>query len=338
MRKDAERIDMTTAANNADLRPTTFDQFIGQPKPKRVLQILVQAARKRGSCVPHLLLSGPPGLGKTTLARIVAREMQSRLLEIVASHLQSPDELAHHLNGIREGDILFIDEIHGLPRAVEECLYSAMEDFQIAVPQQGFDSFMKNLGATPKTATVRMREIPRFTCIGATTLAGLVSDPLRSRFVQTLNLEPYSEADLTRIVLNAAAGIGFELTAVVAAGIAGRSRQTARVAIGHLRWLAEYCTATGCPADLAALDAAFDLKDVDAEGLTKLDRRYLSVLVDAGCPLGLSTLAASLGESRETLEQAVEPFLIRKGYVRKGSRGRIALAKAFDKADREAAA
>lgn len=312
-------------------RPASFADFVGQEKPKRVLQILCESAKRKNSCVPHCLLSGPPGLGKTTLARIISNEMGSRLVEIVASHLQTPDELAMHLKGIRLGDILFIDEIHGLPRSVEECLYSAMEDFRIALPQAGFDSLMKQLGMASSKPTVQMVDLPRFSVVGATTLAGLVSDPLRSRFVQCLQLEPYSDEDLRTIVLNAASKMGFPLAPDAADRIARRSRQTARVAVSHLRWISEYCDATGKPPEIGTLDEAFLLKDVDEEGLTKLDRSYLRCLVDAGVPLGLSTLAASLLESRETLEQTVEPFLMRKGLVQKSPRGRIPLPRAFEK-------
>ena len=312
-------------------RPETFESFVGQDKPKRVLQILVQAAKKKSSCVPHVLLSGPPGLGKTTLARIIATEMGSRLVEIVASHLQSPDELATHLKGIREGDVLFIDEIHGLPRAVEECLYSAMEEFRISVPQQGFDSLMKQLGMAAKKPTVQTLDLPRFTVVGATTLSGLVSDPLRSRFIQQLQLEPYNDRDLASIVENAAKQMDFPIAPEMCLRIAQRSRETARIAIGHVRWIAEYCEATGKPPNAeATIDEAFDLKDVDEQGLTKQDRDYLSALIEAACPLGVSTLASSLNESKQTLEQAVEPFLMRQGFVQKTPRGRIALPKAYE--------
>jgi len=319
-------------------RPDSFADFVGQEKPKRVLEILCRSAKKKGTCVPHVLLSGPPGLGKTTLARIVANEMGSRLLEIVASHLQSPDELAMHLRGIRQGDVLFIDEVHGLPRAVEECLYSAMEDFKIAVPQAGFDSLMKQLGMGGSKPTVQMVELPRFTVVGATTLSGLVSDPLRSRFVQCLQLEPYSAEDLAVIVSNAAGKMDFPVAPEIAMRIARRSRETARTAIGHVRWIAEYCEATGKPPNIDALDEAFDLKDVDEQGLTGQDRAYLRCLIGAGVPMGLSTLAAATGESRETLEQVTESFLIRKGFVQKTPRGRVALPKAVDWVGRRDAA
>jgi Holliday junction DNA helicase RuvB len=315
------------------VRPVTFDGFIGQSKPKRVLEILCRAAKRKGTCPPHVLLSGPPGLGKTTLARIVAEEMGSRLVEVVASNLQSTEQMTRHLTTLKPQDVLFIDEIHGLSRGVEEVLYAALEDGRIPIVQAGYDNLMKSLGiggggkSQPTTAMV---DLPPFTCIGATTLSGLVSDPLRSRFVQVLQLEPYSDAELQTIVLNATAAMGFDVSPVVALEIAVRSRATARTAIGNLRWFAEYCEGTGSAPDLPAIGEAFALKEVDANGLTKLDRSYLTILVEANAPLGVSTLAASIGEGEDNLLQAVEPFLIRKGYVRKTGRGRVATRRAVD--------
>jgi Holliday junction DNA helicase RuvB len=320
-------------AMSNSVRPVTFEGFIGQSKPKRVLEILCRAAKRKGTCPPHVLLSGPPGLGKTTLARIVAEEMGSRLVEVVASNLQSTEQMARHLTKLKPQDVLFIDEIHGLSRGVEEVLYAALEDGRIPIVQSGYDNLMKSLGiggggkSQPTTAMV---DLPPFTCIGATTLSGLVSDPLRSRFVQVLQLEPYSDAELQTIVLNAAAAMGFDVSPVVALEIAVRSRATARTAIGNLRWFAEYCEGTGSPPDLPAIGESFALKEVDANGLTKLDRSYLTVLVEANAPLGVSTLAASIGEGEDNLLQAVEPFLIRKGYVRKTGRGRVATRRAVD--------
>lgn len=311
-------------------RPTGFADFVGQEKPKRVLQILCQAAKKKGSCPPHVLLSGPPGLGKTTLARIVANEMGSRLVEVVASNLQSPDEMAKHLTRIRERDVLFVDEIHGLPRGVEEVMYGALEDGQIPVVQSGYDDMLKGLGLGRKQPTISTVKLPPFTCVGATTLSGLVSDPLRSRFVQQLTLEPYSDGELARIAMDAAGKMQFKVGDGIALEVARRSRATARTAIANIRWLSEYCAGTGSKPDLRTVAEAFDLKEVTPEGLTKVDVAYLAALVEANEPLGLSTLAASTGESEETLAQAVEPFLMRKGYVRKGPRGRVATPKAHD--------
>jgi Holliday junction DNA helicase RuvB len=315
-----------------NIRPLSFSEFVGQDRAKKVLEILCRSAKKRGGCLPHCLLSGPPGLGKTSLARIVASEMGSRLVEVVASNLQSPDEMARHLTRLKERDVLFVDEIHGLPRGVEEVMYAALEDGRIPVMQSGYDDLMKSLGigGAGSQPTTAMVELPPFTCIGATTLSGLVSDPLRSRFVQVLQLEPYSDDELKTIVLNAAATMRFAVSPVVALEIAMRSRATARTAIGNLRWFAEYCEGTESAPGLPAIGEAFALKEVDAGGLTKLDRSYLAVLVEAGAPLGVSTLAASVGENEHSLLQAVEPFLIRKGFVRKTARGRVATPKAVE--------
>lgn len=312
-------------------RPDTFQGFIGQDKPKKVLQILCAAAKRKGTCVPHVLLSGPPGLGKTTLARIVANEMGSRLIEVVASNLQATEQMAKHLTKLQPKDVLFIDEIHGLPRGVEEVLYAALEDGRIPIIQNGYDDLMKSLGIGGKSQpTTAMVELPPFTCVGATTLSGLVSDPLRSRFVQTLQLEPYSDDELKSIVMNAAVSMQFGIDTAVALEIAVRSRATARTAIGNLRWFNEYCEGTESKPDIAAIGEAFALKDVDCNGLTKLDRSYLAILAEASTPLGISTIASAVGENEDNLLQAIEPFLIRKGYVRKTGRGRVATQKAIE--------
>ncbi len=314
-------------------RPLSFEGFIGQERPKKVLEILCKAAKRKGTCVPHVLLSGPPGLGKTTLARIVANEneMGSRLIEVVASNLQATEQMVKHLTKLKPKDVLFIDEIHGLPRGVEEVLYAALEDGRIPIIQNGYDDLMKSLGIGGKSQpTTAMVELPPFTCIGATTLSGLVSDPLRSRFVQALQLEPYSDEDLQKIVQNAAVSMQFDIAPSVALEIAVRSRATARTAIGNLRWFNEYCEGTESKPDIAAIGEAFALKDVDNNGLTKLDRAYLAILAEATVPLGISTLASAVGENEDNLLQAIEPFLIRKGYVRKTGRGRVATSKAIE--------
>jgi Holliday junction DNA helicase RuvB len=312
-------------------RPESFEHFVGQEKPKKILKILWQSARRKGGVVPHVLLSGGPGLGKTTLARIVAAEMGSRLVEVVASNLQSPDEMAKHLMRLKPKDVLFIDEIHGLPRGVEEVLYGALEDGRIPVVQRGYDEMLKGLGlGGRRQQTIAAASLPPFTCIGATTLSGLISDPLRSRFVQVLQLEPYSDAELALIVMGAASKLDFGIDGSMALEVARRSRATARTAISNVRWLAEYCEGTGAEPTLETLDEAFALKEITPQGLTKVDLAYLTSLAEAEEPMGLSTLAAATGESEETLALAVEPFLIRKGLVRKTGRGRMATAKAAE--------
>lgn len=325
---------MTEKTNN---RPTTFDAYVGQDRAKVILQILCSSAKKKQRAIPHVLLSGRSGLGKTTLARIVANEMGAKLVELVASNLQDPQQLTSQLAQLEENSILFIDEIHSLPRAVEEILYGAMEDHRITlVVESEYGSMLKNLGMSSKQTRTITMQLPSFTLLGATTLSGLVSAPLRSRFVQTLNLDPYSTSDLQKIILNASKRMGFMLSQAVAKEIAKRSRSTARIAIGHLQWLIEYCTASDTTATLESASEAFILKGVDESGLTKLDIAYLQVLVDARHPVGLGSLSASLGESDKTITESIEPFLMQEGYIRRANRGRTAEQKAFDLISRKA--
>ena len=318
-------------------RPESFERFVGQEKPKRVMEILVKSAKRKGACVPHVLLSGPPGLGKTTLARIVASEMGSRLVEVVAGNIQTPEQMVKQLMRLRALDVLFIDEGHALNRTAEEVLYGALEDNRISVVQSGYDDMMKGLGLGKKEPKTTMVELPSFTCLMATTLSGLVSDPLRSRFVQTLTLEPYSDAELAQIVTHAATKMQFRMGEGIALEVARRSRATARTAIANIRWLAEYCAGTDSKPDIRTVAEAFALKEITSEGLTKVDVAYLAALVEAGEPLGLSTIAAATGESEETIAQAIEPFLLRCGYVRKGPRGRVATQKAVEAVNGKAA-
>ena len=330
---------MKDALNIKDTRPASFDEYVGQDQAKAVLNILCKSALKKGTPICHTLLSGRSGLGKTTLCRILAEEMGSNLIELVASNIQDPQQLTSQLAQLKERDILFIDEIHSLPRSVEEVLYSAMEDHRITlVVESDFNDMLKSLGmASPKQTRMITMDLPAFTLIGATTLAGLVSAPLRSRFVQSLNLDPYSISDLQRIVLNAAKKMNFRISKAVAGEIAKRSRCTARTAVGNLHWIMEYSCAGDSTATLETVADAFLLKGIDESGLTKLDLDYLALLVTAKHPVGLSSLAASLGESERTLTESIEPYLMQEGLVRRANRGRVAEQRAFDLLSRKAA-
>ena len=310
-----------------NFRPNSLNDFIGQERVRRVLQILCRSAKAKKTAVSHVLLSGPPGLGKTTLARIVVAEMGSRLIETIGGNLQAPEQLVGLLRSLKPLDILFIDEIHAMPRSVEEILYPAMEDGTVSVVKSDASDFMKALGVQAKPAT-EMVSLPPFTLVGASTMSGLVSSPLRSRFAHELVLEPYGIEDLTRIVLNASKMMGIELPPDVAMEVAKRSRSTARIAIGHLRWLLEFSSGLGMKPDLEAVQEAFEMRDVDACGLTGQDRRYLEMLVLANQPVGLATVSAAINETVETIEQAMEPHLIREGLIRRAPRGRVATERA----------
>ena len=310
------------------IRPQTLDQYVGQQTAKKILGVLIAAAKKRNEPVPHLLMSGPAGLGKTTLSRIVANEMGGRLIEVLASAVKSPAEIAERLMGLRERDILFIDEIHALGRACEEQLYSAMEDGTVAMSQRNYDQLMKQIGIrTSGGDSKSMHRLPRFTLIGASTMIGKCSAPLRSRFAQVLELEPYTIEELQMIVTTTARKLQFDLPQDVAREIAVRSRSTARVAVGHVTWYQAYILADGEVPTMEALHAAFRLKGIDSSGLTRSDRQYLACLAESEEPLGLDTVAATLAESTETLEQGIEPFLLRQGMIQRTARGRVVTAR-----------
>ena len=310
-----------------NLRPSSLNDFIGQERVRKVLQILCRSAKAKGTAVSHVLLSGPSGLGKTTLSRAIAKEMESRLIETIGGNLQVPEQLVGILRSLKPLDILFIDEIHAMPRSVEEILYPAMDDGTVSVVKTESSDFMRALGVQSKPAT-EMVALPPFSLIGASTMSGLVSSPLRSRFAHELILEPYSLDDLTRIVLRASRAMGVELNLGVAMEVAKRSRSTARIAVGHLRWLIEYSSGLEVEPDLNAVRDAFEMRDVDSCGLTGQDRRYLEMLVKADQPLGLTSVSAALNETVETIEHSMEPHLIREGLIRRAPRGRVATERA----------
>ena len=302
-----------------DTRPQSFEDFIGQDQPRKILEILARSAKKQQAAVAHVLISGPPGLGKTTLSRILAHEMGSNLVEVVGLNVQEPRQIQSILAALNPFDVLMIDELHGLNRQTAECLHGPMEDGVLSyVPEGEFNGVMKALGmggTVRRPTTVRL---PPFTLVGATTLPGLVSAPLRSRFVQMLCLEPYTGEELQVIVSRTARKMGFPVSDTVAREVARRSRNT------------EYCLAQGERASVEAACRAFAMKELDGNGLNRQDRQLLSFLVNSDGPVGISSLAAILGESERTLTESIEPFLMREGYLRRSPRGRVAGQKAYE--------
>jgi Holliday junction DNA helicase RuvB len=311
-----------------NIRPSSLAEFVGQQNARRILNVLITASKRRGEPVPHLLMSGQPGLGKTTLARIVASEMNGRLVEMVGSSLKNATEMTAQLLELRANDVLFIDEIHALPRKLEEVMYPALEDRVITSTEAGFDDLMKQLGIRSGDKSRKVHQLPPFTLIGATTLLGLTTAPLRSRFRQIIELEAYNDEDLRTIITNAATKLAFDLTEDVAHQISIRSRGTARTAMANLMWYRDYVQADGGVATMEALQAAFELKGIDCNGMTRTDREYLKRLIETAEPMGVETLASAIGEGVETLEDSIEPFLLRQGFINRTPRGRVATEKA----------
>jgi len=302
-------------AGEASLRPQTLAEFIGQKASRENLGVFIQAARARGEALDHVLLHGPPGLGKTTLAQIVARELGVGFRATSGPVIQRAGDLAAILTNLQPRDVLFIDEIHRLQPAIEEVLYPAMEDFQLDLI----------IGEGPAARSVRIDLAP-FTLVGATTRAGLLATPLRDRFGIPLRLIFYTPAELETIVTRGAEKLGFGLTAEGAAEIARRSRGTPRIAGRLLRRVRDFALVAGDKSvDRAIADASLQRLEVDRLGLDAMDRRYLRRIAEhhAGGPVGVETLAAALAEARDTLEDVVEPFLIQEGLVLRTSRGRM---------------
>lgn len=306
---------------DAALRPRAFEEYVGQTKIKENLRVFTEAARQRGEAVDHLLFAGPPGLGKTSLAYLVAVEMGVQLHVSSGPALEKKGDLAGILTSLAPGDVLFIDEIHRLSAAVEENLYPAMEEYR-------FDLV---IGDGPHARTMTL-PLPRFTLVGATTRAGLLSSPLRDRFGYLGRLDFYSPEELVEIVTRSAARLGVELAKAGAEEIAKRSRGTPRVANRLLRRLRDFAQVLGDGVITQAIaDKALSALEIDALGFDDMDRRILSAIIERfdGGPVGLDTLGAAIGEEGHTIEDVYEPYLIQHGYLKRTPRGRVATPRAY---------
>ena len=316
-----EADEIERAAEGA-LRPRHLEDFVGQDVVRGQLSVVLRAATSRGSSPDHVLLSGPPGLGKTTLAMIIANELGGSLRLTSGPAVQHAGDLAAILSALEEGDVLFIDEIHRLARTAEEMLYLAMEDYRVDVV----------VGKVPGATSIPL-SLPPFTVVGATTRAGLLPAPLRDRFGFTGHLDYYSARELAQIVTRSAGLLGLEIDAQAAHELASRSRGTPRIANRLLRRVQDWAQVHGTPgvADLASTQAALKVFEVDAMGLDRLDRSVLTALCTrfGGGPVGLTTLAVSVGEEAETVETVAEPYLVREGLMVRTPRGRAATAAAY---------
>jgi Holliday junction DNA helicase RuvB len=309
------------------IRPKTLSEYVGQHEVKTNLEVFIKAARKRGEALDHVLIHGQPGLGKTTLASIIAAELGVNFRSTSGPVIERPGDLAAILTNLQQGDVLFIDEIHRLSPIVEEILYPAMEDFQLDLI----------IGQGPSAKTIKI-EIPPFTLVGATTRAGLLSPPLRDRFGVVLRVNFYQDDELCTIVNRSARLMIIEITPSGALEIAKRSRGTPRIANRLLRRVRDYAEVkAGGSISRQIANKALSLLDVDHKGLDHMDREILSAIIDKfnGGPVGLETLATSIGEEKGTLEDVYEPFLIQRGYIHRTPRGRIATDLAYEHLNRK---
>ena len=323
---DADRIVTAQGSREDDsldraVRPKQLSDYVGQPAVRAQMEIFIEAARRRSEALDHLLIFGPPGLGKTTLAHIVANELGVSLKQTSGPVLERPGDLAALLNNLQPRDVLFVDEIHRLSPVVEEILYPALEDFQLDIM----------IGEGPAARSIKI-DLPQFTLVGATTRAGLLTSPLRDRFGIVQRLEFYSVADLSSIVARSGRLLGLAVEPSGARQIAERSRGTPRIANRLLRRVRDFAEvrANGVITGPVAAEA-LDLLDVDRLGFDLMDRRLLLTIIEkfAGGPVGVDSLAAAIGEERGTIEDVIEPFLIQQGYLMRTARGRMATASAY---------
>jgi len=321
--RPATTLNKPDAALEMTLRPSLFSDFTGQPKVKERLEIAVAAAQKRKDPLDHILLSGPPGLGKTTIANILAKAMGSSMKTTSGPTIEKASDLAGLLTNLEEGDVLFIDEIHRLQKTIEEYLYPAMEDFKLDII----------IDSGPNARSVRLN-LPRFTLIGATTRSGLLSSPLLTRFGMRERLDYYVAADLDKIVLRSANLLGVEIEATGAHEIARRSRGTPRIANNLLRRVRDYAEVRHDGKITAPVaDRALAMLEIDENGLDEMDKRILEAIITkfGGGPVGVNSLAVAVGEEPDTIEEVYEPYLIMEGYLNRTPQGRVATEASYKK-------
>jgi Holliday junction DNA helicase RuvB len=310
-------------AFDVSLRPPAFSEFIGQEKVKDRLLLMLEAAKQRGDVLNHVLLSGPPGLGKTTLANLIAKAAGTQLHTTSGPQIEKAGDLAGVLTNIQKGDVLFIDEIHRLHPAIEEYLYPAMEDFRLDII----------IDSGPSARSIQIN-LPRFTLVGATTRSGMLTAPLRSRFGLVNRLDYYTHGELAQIIERSAGLLDVPIESAGALEVASRSRGTPRVANALLRWVRDFAQVRGKGTITREIaDAALAMIEIDSQGLDEMDKRLLEVLIYkfSGGPVGLNSLAVAVGEDSATIEEVHEPFLIMQGYLMRTPRGRMAMPAAYEK-------
>jgi Holliday junction DNA helicase RuvB len=323
MKNPSSDLDAPDTPFDVSLRPPAFSEFTGQDKVRERLELLVAAAKGRGDVLEHVLLSGPPGLGKTSLAYIIAQSMSVNIKSTSGPVIEKAGDLAGLLTTMERGDLLFIDEIHRLQATIEEYLYPAMEDFKLdIIIDQG-----------PNARSVRLN-LPKFTLVGATTRSGMISAPLRSRFGMDCRLDYYSAEHLASIVERSAGLIDVEIDAPGALEIARRARGTPRIANNLLRWVRDFAQVRADGRiNREVADAALAMRDIDSDGFDEMDKRVMEALIHkfGGGPVGLSSLSVAVGEESGTLEEVHEPYLIMQGYIKRTPQGRVAMPKAYEK-------